>query len=332
MDDFLKVHADAQGLTGERYDNTFLHLQDPAAVPALCDEFAHRECARVLDAFARKVNPKLALIEQAGCGGYYWTIYWTIYQAEIATAVMFKDHARLRQVWPDLRQAALTAFSAEDVLRFLGRKLHGNFQGEVKSALKKRPAGWRIKHWLKGNAIKMYDKLSVLRSETTINNAREFKVLQSTADTRRWVSMGKGVANFWRYYQVGQQAHRRYLDALTHVQLKGEAVAELDGLCRRRSKDGKHYARFNPVRAADCDLFAAVMAGEHALNGLRNHDLVARLYQTAANSVAEAKRRCARVSRLIAKLRGHGLVGKVKDARLYRVKEQPMKLIDDFLE
>ncbi len=312
-----------KGLTFERYDNAFLHLQDPAVAQALCDEFAHREWARVLDAFARKVNPKLALVEQAGFGGYYWTIY----QAEIATDVMFKDRASLLRVWADLRQAALLAFSAEDILRFLGRKLHGNFKGEVKSDLKKRPEGWRIKHWMKGNAIKMYDKFSVLRIETTINNAREFKVLKNTDDTRRWVPMGKGVANFWRYYQVGQQANQRYLDALAHVQLKGEAVAELDGLCRRRTKDGKHYAKFNPVSAADCALFAAVMAGEHTLNGFRNHDVVARLYQTVANSGEEAKRRCARVSRLIAKLRGHGLVAKVKDARLYRVTERGVRLM-----
>ncbi len=321
--EWLAQRLTEKGLTFERYDNTFLHLQDPAVVQTLCDEFAHREWARVLDAFARKVNPKLALVEQAGFGGYYWTIY----QAEIATDVMFQDRATLLRVWPDLRQVALIAFSAEEVLRFLGRKLHGNFKGEVQSDLKKRPEGWRIKHWMKGNTIKMYDKWSVLRIETTINNAREFKVLKSTDDARRWVAMGKGVANFWRYYQVGQQANQRYLDALAHVPLKGEAVAELDGLCRRRTKDGKHYAKFNPVSAEDCDLFAAVMAGEHTLNGFRNHDVVARLYQTAAQSVAEAKRRCARVSRLIAKLRGHGLVAKVKDARLYRVTERGCRLM-----
>lgn len=321
--EWLARRLTAQGLTFERYDNAFLHLQDPAAAQTLCDDFAHREWARVLDAFARKVNPKLVLVEQAGFGGYYWTIY----QAEIATDVMFKDRATLLQVWPDLRQAALVAFSAEDVLRFLGRKLHGNFKGEVHSDLRQRPEGWRIKHWMKGNAIKMYDKLSVLRIETTINNAREFKVLKSTDNTRRWVTMGKGVANFWRYYQVGRQANQRYLDALAHVQLKGEAVAELDGLCRRRTKDSKHYARFNPVSQEDCELFAAVLAGEHLLNGFRNHDLCARLYHTVANSVEEAKRRCARVSRLIAKLRGHSLIAKVKDSRLYRVTERGVRLM-----
>lgn len=321
--EWLARRLSEKRLTCERYDNAFLHLQDPTAAQALCDDFAHRQWARVLDAFARKVNPKLALVEQAGFGGYYWTIY----QAEIATDVMFKDRASLLRVWPDLRQAALIAFSAEEVLRFLGRKLHGNFKGEVRSDLKKRPEGWRIKHWMEGNAIKMYDKCSVLRIETTINNAREFKVLKNTDNMRRWVPMGKGIANFWRYYQVGQQANQRYLDALAHVPLKGEAVAELDSLCRRRTKDGKHHAKFNPVSAEDCALFAAAMAGEHLLNGFRNHDLVARLYPAAAHSSQEAKRRCARVSRLIAKLRGHGLIAKVKDSRLYRVTERGCRLM-----
>ena len=321
--EWLARRLDEQGLSYARYDNALLQLQDPAAAQALCERFAHREWARVLDAFARKVNPQLALLETSGCGGYYWTIF----QAEIATDVLFKDRASLLRVQPDLLQAALLGFSAEDVLRFLGRKLHGNFQGEVSTDLKKRPEGWRIKHRMKSNAIKMYDKLSVLRIETTINKAREFKVLHSTDDARRWVPMGKGVANFWRYYQVGQQANHRYLDALAHVAVKGEAVAELDSLCQGRTKDGRHYAKFNPVSQADTTLFAAVMAGEHTINGFRNHDLCARLYDSVASSLQEAKRRCARVSCLIAKLRGHGLVAKVKDARLYRVTARGYRLM-----
>jgi len=212
-------------------------------------------------------------------------------------------------------------------MRFLGRKLHGNFQGEGSTDLKKRPEGWRIKHRLKGNSIKLYDKCSVLRIETPINKAREFKVPYNTDDARRWVPIGKDVANFWRYYQVGQQANHRYLDALAHVSLKGEAVAEFDGLCQSRTKDGRHYAKFNPVSQADTTLFAAVLAGEHTINGLRNHDQCARLYDSVASSLQETKHRCVRVSRLIAKLRGHGLVAKVKDIRLYRVTARGYRLM-----
>jgi hypothetical protein len=54
---WLAQRLTAQGLTFERYDNTFLHLQEAVATQVLCDDFAHREWARVLDAFARRINP-----------------------------------------------------------------------------------------------------------------------------------------------------------------------------------------------------------------------------------------------------------------------------------
>ena len=61
------------------------------------------------------------------------------------------------------------------------------------------------------------------------------------------------------------------------------------------------------------------MAGEHAIRGFRNTDITARLYRRPAPNRDQARRRCERVSRLIVKLRGHGLVAKVPRARRYRV-------------
>lgn len=321
--EWLGRQLERQGIGVERYENCFLHIDDLAAAQQLCDHFAHREWPRVLDAFARRVNPKLALVEEAGFGTYYWVID----QCEIATDAMFKDRASLLRILPDLLQGAMLAFSSQDVMRFLGRKLHGNFQAQVITDLKKRPEGWRVKHFVAGNSIKMYDKFSVLRIETTLNNSHAFKVLKQTGDEWRWMPMGKGVANIWRYYQVAIQANQRYLDALANVKLKGEALHELDDLCRSRTRDGKRHARFNPVAKNDCKLFAAVMAGEHLLNGFRNRDLCARLYDSPAISAEERKRRCARLSRLIGKLRGHGLLAKVKGSRLYRITARGFRLM-----
>ena len=42
--------------------------------------------------------------------------------------------------------------------------------------------------------------------------------------------MNKGVANFWRYLQVGEQANLRYLNAFADVPAQGKAVNELDDL------------------------------------------------------------------------------------------------------
>jgi hypothetical protein len=124
--------------------------------------------------------------------------------------------------------------------------------------------------------------------------------------------------SFWRYFQVGIGANLRYLDALAAAPLKGEGVAALDALCRTKTKAGRHHARFNPLTPSDRHLFRAVLAGEHTISGFRNHDLVKRLYPRPPHDPAQAHRRCARVSRLIAKLREQGLIAKVPHQRLHR--------------
>jgi hypothetical protein len=131
----------------------------------------------------------------------------------------------------------------------------------------------------------------------------------------------------WRYFQVGIQANRRYLDALAAAPLKGKGVIALDALCRSRTKHGRHISRFNPLSPNDLDLFRAVLAGEHAIIGLRNADLASRLYRHPPTTPQEAQRRCARVSRLIAKLRGHGLVAKVPRHHRYRVTEHGYRVM-----
>jgi len=312
----LARYLEQQGIAYDRYDNTFTRIDNLEAAQAFCEKFSHFEWPPVLNALANRVNPILKTIQSAGFGGYYWVAD----QCEIATDIMFKDRASLEAILPDLFEHAIIKTTCENVLRFLGRKLHGNFRGDVTTDLKKRSEGWRVKHTIRGNSLKMYDKSSVLRVETTINNPSEFKICQLTeAGKLRWVPMRKGVSNLYRYAEVGLQANQRYLDHLTQAKLKSKAIPFLDDLCRSLTKNGKRFARFNPLQDVDRRLFAAVVSGEFVLNGFRNHDLCTKLYPEPAASDKEGKQRCTRVSRLIAKLRAHGLIAKVKDARLYRI-------------
>ena len=119
-------------------------------------------------------------------------------------------------------QHATLCFSAEDVLTFLGRKLHGCFKGEILNDFKVRVQGARIKHRMKDNWIKMYDKHGiVLRIETVINRPCEFKVRRRGIRKGRlitdWFPMAKRVTNLPRYYEVSRNASRRYLNALSVV-------------------------------------------------------------------------------------------------------------------
>ncbi len=318
--EWLARQLDKAGVGYARYENSLQRIDDLERASRLCERFGHKVWPRVLNAFARQVNPLLPRVRAAGYGGYYWVVD----QAEIATDVMFRTRRDLLEVWPDIVHHAALNMGSEDVLGFLGRKLHPSWAAEVCTDSKPRPQGWRVRHRMGGNWVKVYDKASVLRVETAINKPSEFRALRVFTDVkgrreRRWCPMRKGVADFWRNYQVGIAANRRYLDALAAAPLKGEGVAALDALCRPRTKAGRTYARFNPLTPTDLALFRAVLSGEHAINGFRNRDLARRLYRRPPHDSDEAHRRCERVSRLIVKLRGHGLVAKVPRSRLYRI-------------
>lgn len=318
--EWLARRLDEAGIDYVRWDNALLRVEDLDAAAKLCERFAHKAWPRVLNAFARRVNPMMPVVRAASYGGYYWVLD----QAEIATDVMFASRPKLLDIWPDLVHHAALNLGAEDVLRFLGRKLHPSLAAEVVTDTKRRPEGWRVRHRMGPNWVKTYDKASVLRVETVINNPREFKILRVVTDadgtrSRRWCPMRKGVSDLWRCYQVGMAANQRYLKALAAAPMKGEGVAALDALCRPRNNRGRRVARFNPLSTTDLALFKAAMVGQHNIVGFRNADLTARLYRRPPADPAEAHRRCERVSRLIVKLRGHGLIAKVPRARLYRV-------------
>jgi len=308
------------GIAFERSDNKIVWVSDFEASAKLAEKFNHLDWPALLIRQVARVNPLLPEIAAAGFDGYWFGSD----QAELATDILFKSRADLEGIHADLVNAAIIGFEATDVMRFLGRKPHHAFTGEVIIDSKKRPQGCRIKFRIRRNSIKLYDHLNVLRIETTINNPAEFKILTSSENAEgklvcRWCPMRKGVSNFWRYAEVGRGANSRLIDALANAPLQGNATDALDRLCRSQSKAGRHVAAFNPVTPENVALFQALLAGEFAINGFRNGDLQAKLYATDPASEGEARGRTHRTSRLIAKLRGHRLIAKVKNSRLYRV-------------
>ena len=115
---------------------------------------------------------------------------------------------------------------AEEVMDFLGRKLTGRSQGELvsdlSSAVCRRFAGQRIKHRVKQNWLKMYDRAGlVLGVEMVIDSPQEFRVRQQVLRGGRerdeWVPLRKGVACLFRCREISLQTNARYLDALAAV-------------------------------------------------------------------------------------------------------------------
>jgi hypothetical protein len=298
-----------------RAGNAFYRIASWKRAQALADRIGSRRWPRLLNRLARWVNPHLPLFTNSTFGGYYRVAD----QAEISTDIAFRTRPALEKILPGLFAHAASAFSAEDILRFLGRKLTPTLAAEVNTDARRRPEGWRIKHRMNRNHIKLYDKGPVLRVETTINEPGQFRVLRVKDGHRSWCPMKKGVVDLYRFYQVGRASNHRYLDALAAAPDYRHGVTALERLCRPQRNRGRRHPRLNPIHSKDIALFRAVLAGEHVIVGFRNTHIQRRLWHRPPTDQAEAKRRCAYVSRQLSTLRGHSLIAKVPRHRLYRV-------------
>jgi len=317
--DWLARKLAASGIAFRKVDNAFVWLSDVEKARRCVPGFWRRDWPKFLHGLARRVNP---LLEAWLSGQNY---YWVIDQAEYSTDVIFAERTSLARLRPALYEHAVHCFGAEQLMTFLDRKYRETFQGEVKTRWHRREPGAAVKHWIKRNALKMYDKDGrVLRIETVINDPKEFFVhrcreKQNGQQEVGWFPMSKGVANLYRYAEVSQKANQRYLEALAVVNDLGVGQRELDQRCAKVLYQGRKRRALQPLGGDDQALFRATLRGEYALRGFHNGELAQRLFGPRPDDAGERRRQCGRVSRRISLLRAHGLVAKFPRSRRYRV-------------
>jgi hypothetical protein len=129
--------------------------------------------------------------------------------------------------------------------------------------------------------------------------------------------MRKGIADLHRRAQVSQASNERYLDALASVDTSTPLGTLVSEICRPAEWINKRIRALRPWAEEDMRLFRAVTRGEFNVNGFRNRDLQALLYDHPAESPEDQRRRSARVTRLLRMLRAHGLVKKVSHTHRY---------------
>ena len=310
-------------------DNAFTQLDNAGRAHTLADGFSQLKWVGILDRWVRVVNP---LLDEPWLGRRSYR--WVVDQAEFSTDLLFDSPASLQPIYLTLLEHAALNFSAQDILSFLGRRLHPCFDGEVVTDLKKdRQPGARIKHRVKGNWLKMYDKFRlVLRVETVINQPREFKVRRwCTRQGRRqllWKPMNKGVANLPASHAIARASNERYLDALAQAAMPCAAADTVDQLHKPTRFKGRRSRPLNILSPAEQKLFLAVLRGEHRLRGLRNADVVAQLFPTPARNAAGRRRRSNAVSRKLHLLRAHGLIRRVPRSYRYTISPKGESLMN----
>ena len=342
--EWLSRQMDRAGLGYVRRENCFVQLQCVTEAQKLMDQQLKADWPRLLGGIARQINPSYPGVLGLHAPEYYWSVD----QSEWATDVMFKSSEALGRLYPRMIRHGITALASPDVLRFLGHKLpahggvNGNFTGEVLSDLKHRPEGIRIKHTIGKNGVKMYDKQgSVLRVETTVNDASGFKVYRPVESTRRiddigqetcqfaWQTLRKGVADLHRRAQISDASNQRYLEAMAAVEQSPKLGEVLEPLCKPvRDSNSKPVRALRPFDPLDQKLLESIGRGEFAINGLRNRDLRQQIFGDEQNiGDKEKRRRSGVVTRQLRLLRAHGLIRKVPKTHRYHVTDRGRQVV-----
>lgn len=330
--EWLSRQMDQRKMDYERLDNCFRWIEDVQKAQKLMNEQLQINWPSTLDALVETLNPLHNRIFRKIPLQYYWSTS----QTEWATDVMFRNKEDLAQLYSAIVPHAIHSFSSPDVMRFLGRKLTQNYQGEVISDYKKRLEGIRVKHRAGTNSVKVYDKFQiVLRVETTINNPRDFQVfrpLENNPDkVLAWQRLRQGIADLHRRAQVSQACNSRYLDALAEIDTSTPLGQLLEQISSRITYNGKPFRGLRPSDPDDLLLFKAVNDGRFFINGFRNRDLQSSFYQQTSSSEKEKRRRSARVSRLIRLLRAHRLVKRVPHTYRYLLTPKGTEIITAIL-
>jgi hypothetical protein len=329
--EWLARQMDDQGLGYRKADNRFTWIADFQVAQNLADAQLRTDWAALCEELRRTYHPLHQKISQPLGGLSY---YWTAPQTEFASDVLFRDQATLDRLLPRLILHGILNLGSEQVMRFLGKQLTGNFQGQVVSDLRRRSEGVRLKHWVNQNSIKLYNCLNVLRPETTIHDAEDLRVYR-TPETRpdarlAWYPLRRGVADLYRRAHLSRAANERYLSALAAANDKTALAEEAVTVCRAVRRQGRRHRALNPFDEADAHLLEVVNRGDWVIKGFRNRDLRPLLYG-AAKTKQDQRRQAAKVSRRLALLHAHGLIAKVSRTHRWLVTDKGRRILTALL-
>jgi hypothetical protein len=332
-----KQMSDAR-LAYTRADNCFPWVESFPAAQSLLNAQLQADYSALLDAVLLEVHPLHAELRSAFGSDYYWSCY----QSEWATDLVFSDRSYLERLYPRLIQHGVTTFSSPNVLRFLGKPLncasgiYKNFHGEATTDLKTRSEGVRIKHYVNGNSVKMYDKAktpqgSVLRIETTVGHPEEFFVLRAKeggpADQKERRYLRKGVVDLPARADVSQSCNDRYMTAMASVDNEQRLKELIEAVMMPASLSQKRVRAMRPFDSEDSKLLSLISRGEFVLHGIRNRDLQAVWFGDHAKDKEEARKRSGFITRKLRLLRAHNIVEKIAGTNRYQLTTEGRRLI-----
>lgn len=298
-----KLHK--EGIHHQLLDNAFVDIGNFQKAQELADNFRVEELHRILDRYAERFCPVQKKLERS--------YHWSIMQAEYATDIVFKHQKDLEGIYENLVRTAIHTVKPEDIATFLGRKLEPQYQDEMGNRFNVRIEGSRIRHTMGPVSLKMYDKHGlILRIETTVNNPSFFKhyrevVQRDGSKVQKIAQVKKNIYSLYGLMRLLQASNRRYLEFISSLEDKRVGMDRLEKLSMPTEENGHSYRGINFFEEGDLAILKTIIRGEFNISGFQNRTL---RYHLQGKSPGQ-------MTRLLKRLRTHGLIYKVRDTYKY---------------
>lgn len=300
----LATELKQAGIKYTMIDNAFDSIEDADKAQELSDSISIEKLHHKLDEFAWQFCPVYK--------DFKLRYHWSVMQAEYATDIVFKKQTDLQQIYSELIATAIHTVTPENIATFLGQKLDPRYQGEVGNNYNVRIEGSRIKHTMGSVSIKMYDKFSkILRIETTSNDISFFKhfrevVHRDGSTSHEMAPLKKNIYSLSFLTDNLKASNKRYLEFISAFDNKEVGRKRLGKITSSKSDNNRNYKGFNFFSDDDLSVLTAIVRGEFNINGFRNKNLQKLLGFNGG-----------KISRLIKRLKVHGLIKKASDSYKY---------------
>jgi hypothetical protein len=331
--EWLRRSLEKSGMDFVAKGNKFLHIADHEQAQRLMDKQLDTRFTKLLTGFLPIVFPVMPDIL-----GPYLSYYWTLWQSEWATDLVFDSPDKLNPIMDSLFRHAHMVGTSTRVLRYPDRPLtkadkpYANSSTDVITRVSDFNDGLRIRHWADKNSVKLYNEQNVLRIETTINDPKKFKVFrhrqgQSPDEPKQRLSLRKGVMDTPLRAAISQNINNRFSDDLATLNDKVPAGKYIEDINHHVVKNGRRFRALDPA-GKDLELLSAISDPAYRISGLTNKMLRQDFADTSFGTGRTDKQLSGKISRHLRLLRAHGLVRKIPRQNRYQVTLKGVRLLN----
>ena len=306
--EYAKRQLTQRGIAYAALDNGFLTCADPAQLQAICDELSPARIDGLLRKWLARLPHPFTAADRAA--GYRYDI--SMLQAEFSLTQVLDRPRMGRILFEDIIRENLDLGRPDQVQLIFARRVTKRTPGRFRTRIITQGVTPSLHIDYKSSRIKQYHKEGrALRTETTINNPRDFAI-------------GKRLANLPALRQVGFSANRRLLDvqSLSHDCTLGEAAFQQ--LNRPVTVNQQRAAALRFADPTVQALLSLLLLFCLLPQGFRNRDLrghLAALLGVDPNHMTQG-----RMTYQLRRLRLHGLIERIDGTHAYRPTQEGIRI------